>query len=174
MARVGLTKITPIKSIEEKTIEIQGQVITVRQYLPMSEKSHFLSDALSDIVELNGQNSPLREDIYFSLYLIKYYTNINLTETMLNDAAKTYDLLHMNHIFEEVIKNIPADEYQTMFNYLHSSIDYLIQYRTSLAGIMEVIQQNQNAETKNVDEIVKQLQELGNDSTLAQVLQHLA
>lgn len=173
MARVGFTKITPIKTIEDKTIELNGETINIKQYLPMEKKSEMIGKIIGDVLDTTGLSSPLREIIYRSIYVIAYYTNINLTENMINEASKTYDLLVLNHIIDKVIEEIPEVEYQFICNSVHTIIEMLVTYRTSAAGLMEYMAQNQNQEMKDVDSINDTLNALSENKMLKEVLEKM-
>jgi hypothetical protein len=43
--------------------------------------------------DVDGFVSPLRFELYSKVFLIKYYTNINITDTMIDNIEKTYELL---------------------------------------------------------------------------------
>lgn len=173
MARVSFTKITPIKSLEDKTITINGEQVVVKQYLPIAEKALLVSDVLADTLDEHGMNSDLRETIYTALYIIKYYTNINLTETMFNTAGKTYDLLKLNHVLDTVIDAIPEEEYIELSDTIRASIEIVSTYRTSLAGMFYDMQAGDQSSVKSADELMNQLNEVSQNGFLKQVMEKL-
>lgn len=173
MAKISLNKITPIKSLESKFIEINGEKIEVIQYLPTTEKAELLQNILTDVLDDQGISSGLREQIFIGLYIIKYYTNINLTDTMLTNGAKTYDLLVLNKILPAVIEAIPSDEYNLMVDIIYDSLHIMQQYHTSLAGMFKDVTANQNTETKTVEELLNDLSSLGENSLLNDVLKKM-
>jgi hypothetical protein len=110
MAKVSLNKITPIKKVDDITIDINGEKVIVKQYLPVDEKALFSERVLNNAMDPNiNFASEMRMMVYFSLELINTYTNINLTEKMFEEATKTYDLLVLNHILDAVIDAIPKE-----------------------------------------------------------------
>lgn len=173
MARIGFTKITPIKSLEDKTITINGEQVVIKQYLPIAEKALLVSDVLADVLDEHGMNSNLRETIYTALYIIKYYTNINLTEAMFNTAGKTYDLLKLNHIIDQVIQNIPVEEYEEIAKAIRESLLIVSTYRTSLAGMFYDMQAGDQASVKSADELMNQLNEVSQNGFLREVLEKM-
>jgi len=121
----------------------------------MEEKSKLLLDVLNYVLDTNGLSSPLREEIYTTLFIIKYYTNINLTETMINNGAKTYDLLVLNEITKKVYDLIPEDELNYIFDMTHDAIVDSMTYRMSMAGMIENASTAQGSELKDIDAITE-------------------
>ena len=174
MAKIGLTKITPIKDKGVKTFQIDDINVEVIQYLPMEEKSKLLLDVLNYVLDTNGLSSPLREEIYTTLFIIKYYTNINLTETMINNGAKTYDLLVLNEITKKVYDLIPEDELNYIFDMTHDAIVDSMTYRMSMAGMIENASTAQGSELKDIDAITEQLRKISDSEMLRDVLNKLS
>ena len=119
----------------------------------MKDKSELLNTVLGEILSDNGTESPLREALYTGLYIVKYYTNINFTQTMLDDAGKTYDLLEMNHILQDVIDAIPDDEYNFIVSIIHKTVKSLSTYHLSAVGLFDRASNGQNTELQDLDTI---------------------
>lgn len=173
MAKVSLTKLNIVKTINPIEIEINGEKIQVIQYLPLEQKAALLSSVVNDVLEPTGANSPVREMLYSMIYIIKYYTNINITETMINNASKTYDILVQNNIIDNVIKAIPEDEYRTIMSLIHRTIKDICNYRLSMVGVLDFVRGEQAGEIKDVNEIVNQLQALEGNSMFQEVMNKL-
>jgi len=173
MAKIGLTKLTPIKSIENKIIDINGEKVSIVQYLPITDKAQMVSDVLGDTLDEHGMNSNIRENIYTGIRLIQYYTNINITDTMIANAGKTYDTLVMNGIIKKVKENIPQDELDYVIDAIHASIKIVSDYRTSVAGLFNDMQSGNQETTKAADELMDQLQEVSQNGLLKDILKKM-
>lgn len=173
MAKIALSKINTVKSIAPIDIQIGDQTIQVLQYLPMEQKAALLNDFIGDVLAENGTTAPIREELYGMIYIIKYYTNINITETMINNAVKTYDILQINGINDKVKEIIPQEEWNQIFTLMHQTITVLVNYRTSAAGLLEYLQTSQIADTKEVDEMLDDLRKLETNSLISDVVEKL-
>ena len=170
MATVSFNKITPIKAIEDKTIELNGEKILIKQYLPVSRKAMLVSEVLADVLDEHGMSSSIREKIYTGIRLIQFYTNINITDTMINNAGKTYDALVLNGILPAIIENIPKDEYEYLAETISESLKIVSTYRTSIAGLFTDMQTSNQDSVKSSNELMAELQEISNDGLLKNIL----
>jgi hypothetical protein len=157
MAKVSLNKITPIKSVDPVTVMIGENEITIEQYLPINEKLAFTERVLAATLDDTGFLNPVRLDVYMNLEIIKTYTNISITDKMMENAPKTYDLLLLNNIIETVISNIPEEEYNDLYDAVESCAEHTIQYLNSFVGMMKTISDNFDATKMNVEEIMSTL-----------------
>ena len=82
MAKITFTKLNlPKISKEEKTIEINGAQVTVKQFLSTEEKLNLIESILTKSVdEVYGYFNPIKIDFITTIELIKAYTNITFTE----------------------------------------------------------------------------------------------
>lgn len=173
MAKISLTKITPIKDRGVKSFNIDNTSVEVNQYLSMEDKSKLLLSILNYVLDTNGLSSPLREEIYTTLFIIKFYTNINLTDTMINNGAKTYDLLSINGIIDQVYNTIPEEELNFVLDMIHESISDSMTYRMSMAGMIDNASTTQGSEIKDINELTEQLQKITDSEVLKDVLNKL-
>ena len=140
MAKVSLNKLTPIKSLDKKSFTIGDEEIQVVQYLPAADKALFCERVIT--MALDPENkyiSRSRLAIMFALELVKTYTNINITDKMIEDAPKTYDLIILNNLLDKIIAMIPAQEYQELRDKLYSDSDHFEEYLHSLSGILKAV-----------------------------------
>lgn len=168
MAKVAFTKITPIREIEDKIITINGMEVSVKQYLPIQEKADIIDSMLADVFDDNYIASPVRLQIYFYLAIIIKYTNIGLTEKMLANPAKTYDLLSMNGIFDEVIKAIPEDEFNDTFDLITETVEKISNYYQSFLGVLKVTSSDYKNTDMDVEKVMNELRSSPNELKLVQ------
>lgn len=171
MAKVSLTKLTPQKKIEDVNVDIFGNSVVIKQYLPITEKVTLLEWVLQFVFDEQGFASPLRIDVFTNIALIKFYTNISLTDTALNNLNKTYDLLKMNNIFEQVKTNIPKEELNDLMTLINSAIEFIIKYNTSILGILNTVRKDYDATELDANKIANILQDEKALATLKGILE---
>ena len=157
MAKVSLNSITPIKKVDSVKIKIGEQEIEVLQYLPINDKLALAERVLNMTLDDTGFLNPVRLEVYTYLEIIRTYTNISITDKMMENAPKTYDLLEMNNIFVNIVNAIPEEEYNALIGMLEDSAEHTVKYLTSCVGMMKTVSQDYDATKMNVDEIMNTL-----------------
>ena len=173
MAKISLSKITPEKSMAQKVITINGEEVIVEQYLPIEEKVALVEKVLGYVFDASGMESPIRTEIYFNLEMIRAYTNISITDKMMENAGKTYDLLEVNNIIDTVIEAIPETEYQNVLNYVEGIISRIVTFNYSFVGSMKALLKDYNTADTDVQALVEQLKDVENSEILKHVIQQL-
>ena len=110
------------KVIEPKVIELLGEKIEVKQYLPMQDKMNIL-EMVIQTADAGTILNTLVLDAVFEMYLIFKYTNIEFTEEEKNNILETYDKLEINDMIIPIISNIPETEYKLLRDNLLVMID---------------------------------------------------
>lgn len=159
MAKVSLNKITPIKKVDPITLNIGDSEIIVQQYLPIETKMAMMQDVLNAVIDETGHINPVRMEVFFNVYLLKYYTNISITDTMLGDPSKTYDLLIINDVLDTIIAQIPETEYADVFDFIVEASENVITYNNSVLGILR----NVAADYKNTEIDIDKIGQALND-----------
>lgn len=140
MAKVTFNKLGLSKNLDKKNIEINEQVIEVKQYLPVEEKLELISHVVNKAHDQDYNfSNPVKVEVFAGIEIVKYYTNITFTEKQLEEAAKTYDLLNANHIIDTVIEAIPQAEYIELKNGIEQTIESIYKYQNSILGILDTI-----------------------------------
>lgn len=167
-AKLGLKRLNEVNKIE-----LNGEEIEVKKYLPINDKIKIIENTLSNSLDDNSFINPIKLDVFFDLEIIYSYTNISFTEKQKEDPTKLYDLLEENGVFIEVFKNIPEKEYQLLLNWLRETISGFEKHRDSAMGILERV----SADYKDLDfdaqKIQKEIAEPGNLELLKDVLTKL-
>lgn len=131
-----------------KTVKIGEAEIQVLQYLPIEDKIDLIDIALQNAKE-NGIYDEMKLDMYFNLYLVFMYTNLEFSDEERADLAKLYDELESNGIFLDIIEAIDQDEYNNLIDYLEIMKENNQVYMTSAAALLQSFIQDlpQNAAT---------------------------
>ena len=157
MAKISFNKLTPIKSVDPTVVTIGENEITVERYLPMADKADFVERVLNAVIDDTGFINPMRLDVMFHIELIKTYTNISITDKMMENPSKVYDLLMLNHILGAVLEVIPEEEYEDLMNDVGECAKHTVDYLNSFAGMIKNVVANYDATKMNVEEIMKTL-----------------
>lgn len=137
-----------------KEIQIKDVKIEVKQYLPVEDKYSFLNVVLQNSLEDNIYH-PVKVDMYFHLYLVYLYTNINFTEKQKENEHQLFDILLTNGIIEAVITAIPEAEYNMLVNLLNQMIEKNEKYKTTFSGVLSAIINELPKQMESMAEIIE-------------------
>lgn len=174
MAKVTFNKLNLTKNTEIKNIDINENIIEVKQYLPVEEKLELISYIvnMAHDEDYNFSN-PVKVEVFAGIGIIKYYTNITFTEKQLENPAKIYDLLNSNNVINNVIAAIPSNEYDEIRAGIEDTIKSIYQYQNSVLGILDTIGQDYSDLNLEADTINEKLSNPDNMKLLRDVLAKL-
>lgn len=140
MAKVPFSKFNKIKTLPPKTIDFMGEKITVAQYLPLEEKINLIQT----VIELSGNGEEgffniVKLRTYYTIEMIKAYTNISFTEKQQEDITKLYDAIILNKLWLEVEKAIPDIELEDIWCNLLDLAREVTNYNHSALGILKTV-----------------------------------
>lgn len=173
MAKVSFTKLGLKVNQEVKMIEFNEQTIEVKQYLPVNDKLALISNVINASADDYNFANPVKIEVFLALEIIANYTNINFTEKQREDSAKLYDLVCSSGLLNEVIRVIPEDEYEELYDGVHMSIEAIYSYQNSVLGILNTISQDYNNFNLDASEIQKKLADPENMTLLKDILTKL-
>ena len=143
MAKVAFTKLGLKRKDEVKTVNINNNVIEVKQYLPINDKLALISRVINlSHDSSNNFANPVQVEVIGTVEIIMAYTNLSFTEKQKEDYAKLYDLLEENGITKDLINAIPEDEYAFLIDGINDSIEAVYKYQNSILGILEAVSQD--------------------------------
>ena len=138
-------------------ITINEQEIEVAQYMPIQDKLAMIERILNFTIDNTGFLNPVRLEVFTVLEIISTYTNINITDKMMENAPKTYDSLMINGVIDAIIEAIPEDEYNAVFDAIEDCAEHTVSYLNSFAGMIKTVTENYDATKMNVEEIMNTL-----------------
>jgi hypothetical protein len=136
MAKTTYASLKLKVNTQPKKITFQDHEIEVLQYLPIEDKYDLVMITLQNCYE-EGIYNPIKRDMYFHLYLVYMYSDINFTDKQKEDVSKLYDTLESNGLLDAVIAEIPESEYNLLFSYLQEMIDEKSYYNTSASALVK-------------------------------------
>lgn len=83
----------------------------------MKDKIDLIEIALQKAEE-NGIYNEMKLEVYFNLYIVLLYTNLEFSSEEIEDEMTLYDTLESQGIFLSVIGGIPDEEYDNLLSWL--------------------------------------------------------
>ena len=139
MAKLAFTKFGIKTNVEVETFEFNEQIVEVKQYLPINDKLALISEVINNSADDNNFANPVKVDVYATIAIVEAYTNITFTDKQKEDVTKLYDKLVSSDLYQTIIRLIPVEEINGLFDALSDSIDAVYNYRNSVMGILENI-----------------------------------
>lgn len=173
MAKVSLTKLGLKVNQDVKDIEFNGQIIEVKQYLPVNDKLELIGNVINSAHDENNFSNPVKVSVFTTLEIMYAYTNINFTEKQKEDPTKLYDMLISSGFACEVFRAIPEEEYHEIVSGVEDSIEAIYTYRNSVLGILDNITNDYDGMNLDATNIYNKLADPDNMDLIKQVLTKL-
>lgn len=125
-------------SLDNSTTNISvtpSQEVNVLKYLPIQDKYDLIYIALQESNE-GGFYSPVKLEMYFQLYTVYMYTDLEFTEEERADAAGTFDILKSSGILDAIISAIPDNEWAVLLDLRDTTLAKKEKYANSIAGVL--------------------------------------
>lgn len=170
MAKVSFTKLGLVKNQEIKSFEYNGQVIEVKQYLPINDKLNMIAAIVEKAHDSQKEfSNPVKVEVFLCIEIIKNYTNITFTEKQLEAPEKLYDLLIGNGFMGAILENLPKNEYQILYEDLMNIINSIYTYQNSVMGILDSVSQDYSNLDLDATKIQQKLSDPNNLELLRQI-----
>ena len=173
MAKVALSKLGLKVDNSVKEVEFNGQIIEVKQYLPMDSQLQLLANVVNQSQDENNFQNDLKADGFLILEIVKTLTNISFTDKQLEDEAKLYDMIVSSGLWEVVKAGLADGFYDNMVYYLRSISQHVYTYRTSVYAVLDALKKDYNGLNFDIDNMAKQIQNGENVEFLKDVLTKL-
>lgn len=158
---------------ETKSFDFNGQTIEVKQYLSINQKLELISWIINQSADDLKFYNVGKLNIFEHIGLVKYYTNIEITEEELEDPAYLYDLLFSSGLINKIKEIIPEKEYLWVNSVLNNTVDSIYKYNNSIMGVLDVISTDYSNLNFDVEELQKNLSNPENLKLLKDVVTKL-
>ena len=138
---------------EVKSVDYNGNVIEVLQYLPIDDEYSLINITLQKAKEGSIYN-PLKKDMYFHLNLVYMYSSLTFTDKQREDESKLYDTLVSNGLMDLIIDAIPENEYAILYSYLDEQEELILTYKNTFSGAVAEIIENLPLRAEEMQTIV--------------------
>lgn len=158
MSKPTLNKLKLTQKDPVKTITFNEQEIEIKQYISIQDKLTMISEVLALAADNNKFYNPGKLDMFFTLKVIDYYTNLSITEKQRENPIKLYDDFISSGFYTEVFHAIPEDEVGYVYTAMKESVDQIYKYQNSAYGILDAINTDYSNLNFDVQEITQKLQ----------------
>ena len=174
MAKISFTKLNKIKSLEPIDIKIGEETISVVQYLPLEKKLTIMQN----IIEQAGNNEEgfyniVKLTVFYTIEMLRAYTNISFTEKQLEEPQKLYDIIVLNNIWNEVKKAIPQSELTDIWENTCALAREITNYNHSALGILNLVSNDYDNLNLDVKEMTEKLSDRTNLTLIKDLLTKL-
>ena len=171
MAKISLTKLNKIKSLEPVDIKIGEETISVIQYLPLEKKLTLMQS----IIEQAGNNEEgfyniVKLTVFYTIEMLRAYTNISFTEKQLEDPQKLYDIIVLNKIWDTIKQSIPEDEVNYIWENTCALAREITDYNHSALGILKLAKEDYSDLELDVNDLTNTLTQSENNLNLVKGL----
>lgn len=157
---------------ETKTINFNGKDIIIKTYLPIEETLKLVSDTINFAADINKFYNPGKLDVAFAINVIRYYTNIELSDEELDNQPKLYDMLVTSGLYGE-IKDTIEDELGYVKDLMYKTVDSIYKYQNSVMGILDAVNTDYDNLKLDATEITEKLSNKENLGLLKDVVTKL-
>lgn len=173
MAKLSFNKLGLTKNQDIVNIAFNDQVIEVKQYLPVNDKLHLISNVINQSADDNNFANPIKVNVFTVLEMIDFYTNISFTEKQKEDPTKLYDLIVSNDLARMIARNIPQVELDALMSGIKDSIEAIYTYKNSVLGILESVSADYDHMNLDVNDLYNKMADPNNLSLLKDTLTKL-
>ena len=93
-------------SFLDSTVSFNNVDIIVHNKISLNNKMSFISDVINFSIDANRFSNDVTVRAYFTLCVLKYYTNLELTEEEFLNPADTYDLIVESGLYDIITSHI--------------------------------------------------------------------
>ena len=160
MAKVSYSKLGLKVNQEVGTFQWNEQVVEVKKYLPIAEKFDLITKVLQGCQDTDNNNfmNIGKMILHFTINVVIYYTNINITEKMKEDPGKLYDQLVSSGLMAAIKYEINKEELETLFNWCNDICEHLYTYRNSIYAILDAMGTDYANLNLDIDELESKIQ----------------
>ena len=174
MAKISLTKLNKIKSLDPIDIKIGEETISVVQYLPLEKKLAIMQN----IIEQAGNNEEgfyniVKLTVFYTIEMLRAYTNISFTEKQLEEPQKLYDIIVLNNIWETVKDSIPEKERDYIWDNTCALAREITEYNHSALGILNLLSNDYDNLSLDTTDMANKLSNVDNLKMLREILTKL-
>ena len=174
MAKVAFSKLKCKINDTEVPVQIGEEIVMVKQYLPIQEKLRLIGRVIELSHEQNYNfNNPVICQMICEMEIVFNYTNLSFTDKQKEDLPKLYDTLYSSGVLKQILQTIPDEEYYSVVNGVHNTIEALYKYQNSILGLLDTMSQDYEDLELDVSKIQEQLKGITNLSMVKGLLSNL-
>ena len=170
--KVGLTKLGLKKNTNLINLEWNGQIIEIKEYLPIQEKLELISKIVNQSLDENNFANPARIEIFTLLEVMYAYTNINFTDKQKEDFLGLYDMIFSSGLWNTIKEKI-SNELDIIDLTVSNVVHEVYAYKNSAVGILQAISEDYSNLDLDADKLKEKIADKENLKTLRNVMDKL-
>lgn len=170
--KVGLTKLGLKKNTNLINLEWNGQIIEIKEYLPIQEKLELISKIVNQSLDENNFANPARIEIFTLLEAMYAYTNINFTDKQKEDFLGLYDMIFSSGLWNTIKEKI-SNELDIIDLTVSNVVHEVYAYKNSAVGILQAISEDYSNLDLDADKLKEKIADKENLKTLRNVMDKL-
>ena len=115
-------------SFLDSTVSFNNIDIVVHNKISLNNKMSFISDVINFSIDANRFSNDVTVRAYFTLCVLKYYTNLELTEEEFLNPADTYDLIVESGLYDIITSKIDKNELSIVTEMLYKTLDNIYKW----------------------------------------------
>lgn len=139
---------------ETTTLSVGDIKIKVLKYLPIKDKNILIALALQNSEEKNGLYNRIKSMMFFDLYRVYSYSDIEFSDEEKADAIALYDKLKGNGLLDGIIAVIPETERATLNKMYIEHLNVKERYKHSVAGVINSFIEDLAPNAQNAAQII--------------------
>jgi hypothetical protein len=173
MAKISLNKLGLKVNDTTEILHFNGQEIEVKQYVSVNEKLDLISWIINQSADDMKFYNVGKLDIFKTIGIAQYYTNISFTDKQLEDIPKLYDLLMSSGLMPQIFELIPEAEYLWITDTLNDTVESIYKYQDSVFGILDAVTTDYDNLNFDIEQLQKNIADPNNLTLLKDVMTKL-
>lgn len=132
------------------------ETIGVKKYLSVEEKDNIIQLTLANSQNKNGLYNPMLLEVYFHVFLVFKYTDIEFSDEDLEDAGILYDKIESSGFLKAFLSVMDDEEYNNLFDMVQTAKEESMQYGNTFNAMLQGFLNDLPNKMKEVAEIAKQ------------------
>lgn len=124
--------------ITMEVIDLEGEEVGVKQYLPSLEKFDLIGSAIKNSITNFGIDFP-KAEVLFNAFILIHYTDLDIEIISEEYLCHLYDYFEMNGYMDKVIAAIPNVEYDSLVELFERSIRDMNNFQNSAIGVVKLL-----------------------------------
>lgn len=170
--KIGLTKLGLKKNTNLIPFEWNGQIIEIKEYLPIEDKLDLIEKIVNMSLDDNNFANPMRIKINGVLETLFVYTNINFTDKQRENRLSLYDLIISSGLWEAIKKEIKELDFIILV--VNEVIAEIYRYKTSVLGVLQAASEDYNNLDLDADKLRQKIGDKENVEFLQNVMDKMS
>lgn len=172
--RIKLNSLGVIEEVAPQYVQIGETVVTVERFIPYEKMLDMIQWCIDYIINDRPFISAPLKKIIKEFAILNFYTNFDfnfLTEYHeMSDIYAEYDLVYRYGVMEKVLQFIDKGQIDFFNKTLDETLESIMAYRNSAAGIVDALAEHAKADTKAMEKAIEMISDDEQNQKIGQLL----